>query len=235
MTKPTVFRDPTLTRDSPYSYACGACSRCCNNYLIRVNPYEVLRLAQHLNLSTTAFIEQYVTPETALVHKPDDNCIFLGPQGCSVHSARPLVCRLYPLGRHISGEGEERFYHMAPHPDTVGVYGEDGSVGDYLRSQGALPFLAAADRYLTIFHRYFQMLSELSKDQPLTGGDGAKSGQHAPPLPELLNPEKAVDISSLGSSISELDAESVMTLHIEALEVWLSQFQLEENKNEKQD
>lgn len=244
MTRPTVFRDPTLSRDSPYSYACGACSRCCRNYQIQVNPYEVLRLAQHLDLSTTAFIEEYVTPETALVRKPDDSCIFLGAHGCSVHSARPLVCRLYPLGRHISGDGEECFFHMVPHPDTEGVYGEDGSVGDYLRSQGALPFLAAADRYLSIFQRYFRVLSdqryfrvlsELPKDEPLTGCDAEKSGQPPAPLPELLNPEKAVDILSLGSSISKLDPDSVMMLHIEALEVWLSQFKPEENRDEKQD
>ncbi len=235
VTKPTVYRDPTMNRDSPYSYVCGACSRCCHNYLIRVNPYEVLRLAQHLDLSTTAFIEEYVTPETALVHKPDDSCIFLGPHGCSVHSARPLVCRLYPLGRHISSDGEERFYHMAPHPDTEGIYGEDGSVGDYLRSQGALPFLAAADRYLAIFLRYFRVLSELPKDGLLTEYNAEKSGQPSPPLPELLNPDNVIDIVSLGSSISKPDPERVMALHIKALEVWLSQFQPGENGDEKQD
>ena len=238
MTSPTIFRNPTLSRDSPYSYACGACSRCCWNYQIRVNPYEVLRLAQHLKLSTTVFIEQYVSPETALVRKPDDSCIFLGTHGCSVHPARPLVCRLYPLGRHISSDGEERFFHMEPHPDTEGVYGVDGTVGDYLRSQGALPFLSAADRYLSIFQRYFDVLSELPKGAPLAGYSPELSGRQAPTLPELLDPEKVVDISSLGSNVSASDPDGFVTLHIEALEYWLSQFlreENEENSDEKQD
>jgi hypothetical protein len=109
-----------------------------------------------------------------------------------VHSARPLVCRVYPLGRHISGSGEEHFFHMEPHPATEGVYGEEGTVGDYLNSQGALPFMEAADRYLSVFHRYYQVLAELPKDELSIGSASEMSALAGTSLPELLNPEKAV-------------------------------------------
>jgi Fe-S-cluster containining protein len=230
MNKPLIFRDPTLKRSSAYSYVCKACNRCCRNYFIRVNPYEILRLAQFLNLSATDFIEKYVTPETALVHKEDDTCIFLGPHGCSVHSARPLVCRVYPLGRHISGSGEEHFFHMEPHPATEGVYGEEGTVGDYLNSQGALPFMEAADRYLSVFHRYYQVLAELPKDELSIGGT-AESALAGTLLPELLNPEKAVAGLSFCNGKSNLDPDVAMDLHLEVLEAWLTQFQSKENKD----
>ena len=229
MDKPVIFADSMLKRDSAYSYVCNACNRCCHNYLIRVNPYEVLRLAQFLKLSTTDFIEQYVASETALIHKEDDTCVFLGPQGCSVHPARPLVCRVYPLGRHISGSGEEGFFRMEPHPLTEGIYGNKGTVADYLNSQGAMPYLEAADRYLSVFHRYYQVAAELPKDEWSTSTAAETA------LPELLNPERAVAGLASRNGRSNLDPDAAMALHIEVLEVWLTQFQSEENTNGQED
>ena len=46
-----------MERDSPFSYACHACNRCCRNKAIRVSPYDILRLARYLCISTTQFIE----------------------------------------------------------------------------------------------------------------------------------------------------------------------------------
>jgi hypothetical protein len=34
--------DFDMKRDSPFSYACHACNRCCRNKAIRVSPYEIL-------------------------------------------------------------------------------------------------------------------------------------------------------------------------------------------------
>ena len=50
----------------------------------------------------------------------DAQMLFLGERGCTVHADRPLVCRLYPLGRHIDEHGAESFYHLEPHPQTEG-------------------------------------------------------------------------------------------------------------------
>ncbi len=33
-----------------------------------------------------------------LKKNPDETCLFLGPEGCSVYSVRPGQCRDYPLG-----------------------------------------------------------------------------------------------------------------------------------------
>ena len=62
--------------------------------------------------------------------------LFLGPQGCTVHPDRPLACRLYPLARWTSPEGEESFGHLEPHPQTAGLYGTSGTVDNFLTSQG---------------------------------------------------------------------------------------------------
>jgi Fe-S-cluster containining protein len=217
-------REAELRRDSAYGYTCSACGRCCNRYIIRVNPYEVLSLAQHLGLSASDFLQKYVTPETALIHKQDDSCIFLGPEGCAVHPARPLVCRLYPLGRHLSGNGDEWFFRMVPLPDSEGVYGDAGSVADYLAAQGALPYMVAADRYMAVFRRYWDALGTIPKEELLSGEDSGEREGYPQAIPELLNPDSVVAKLIETGNGTKTDPEIVMQHHIEALEVWLTQF-----------
>ena len=45
--------DFDMTRASPFSYVCNACKRCCRNKAIRVNPYEILRLAPAIDVTGT--------------------------------------------------------------------------------------------------------------------------------------------------------------------------------------
>jgi hypothetical protein len=123
---------------------------------------------------------------------------------------------------------------MEPHPATEGVYGDEGSIGDYLNAQGAMPYLVAADRYLAVFYRYYQVLAELSKDEQSNGSASETETISGTPLPEMLNPEKAVAGFSFSNGNSNLDPEDAMDRHIEALEVWLTQFQTKENEHEQE-
>jgi len=147
-------------RTSPFGYACSACNRCCLDKVIRLNPYEVLRLATLLGLSTTETIAKFTRDGGAsLAARDDGSCVFLGPQGCTVHSARPLSCRLYPLGRHRAPSGEERFAEVEPHPESAGDYHGRGTVNDYLRAQEAHAYIEASDRYLEVLKRMLVALA----------------------------------------------------------------------------
>jgi Fe-S-cluster containining protein len=42
-----------LRKDSPFSFKCQVCSACCQNKAIRIAPYEALRLARNLKITTT--------------------------------------------------------------------------------------------------------------------------------------------------------------------------------------
>jgi Fe-S-cluster containining protein len=116
-TLPVVRPQETrYTRDSAFSYTCHACSRCCHDKIIQLNPYEVARLAQNRGMSTTDFLARYTERNgTALRRVEEGACVFLTAQGCGVHADRPLVCRLYPLGRKVTPEGEESFREVTPH------------------------------------------------------------------------------------------------------------------------
>src|SRR5262249_30242634 len=117
-----VVRD----RASPFSYRCGACTRCCFEKVIPLGPYEVARLAHNRGVSATEFLATYTTEAgTTLLSREDGGCVFLDERGCGVHADRPLACRLYPLGRIVGANGVEYFVEVEPHPETAGVYGTD--------------------------------------------------------------------------------------------------------------
>lgn len=128
---------------------CRACSRCCRHKLIQVNPYEIARLARRLGKSWGETREEftYQGRGTVLRQKDDGSCIFLDRLGCSVHEDRPLVCRLYPLGRKSKADGTEEWVHLSPHPESEGQYSEDGTIAAFIAAQGALPYMKAADGY----------------------------------------------------------------------------------------
>lgn len=163
--------DFARARASPFAYACRACSRCCVGHAIPVNPYEVARLAEGLRLSTTEFLARFTTSGGGLLASgPDGACVFLGPQGCTVHATRPGACRLYPLGRRVSPAGDEAFAEVVPHPESAGVYGGPGTVADWLRAQGAEPYVAMADRYFAVFRRLLSVVREAPPDGEVEAG-----------------------------------------------------------------
>lgn len=148
-------------RDQAFGYTCGRCLKCCRHKRIQLNPYEVARMARARAMTTTAFRARYTLDgagvELAQVETGD--CVFLGADGCTVHADRPLVCRLYPLGRFVDFDGIEVFRTVQPHPDSAGLYHDRGSVGAFLDSQGAAPFIQAADAYLAWLARALAQLS----------------------------------------------------------------------------
>jgi uncharacterized protein len=212
MNPATTQLDGSFTRDSAFSYLCRACSRCCHGYRIRVNPFESLKLARHLRISTTEFTQRFLDADSTLKHKGNDgSCVFLSAKGCTVHPARPLACRLYPLGRSAGSDGDERFFPIAPHPQSAGVHGASGTVRQYLADQGAEEFIAAADRYLELFCRCISKLGTVS-DRPFEAG---------PALSEYLDADITIAELWPGLDVRTLSAEDAMNLHIQAIETLL--------------
>src|SRR5262245_42571997 len=134
----------SASRSETFGYVCHRCSRCCRNKDIQVNPYEVARLARARNETARQFRAAWTIDGTVLRRKSDGSCVFLGPQGCEVHADRPLVCRLYPLGRHLRSDGSEYFTIQKGHPLSEGEFTERGTIAHYLEAQGVEPYIAAA-------------------------------------------------------------------------------------------
>lgn len=218
----------SYTRQSAFSYSCHACSRCCHAKIIHVNPYEVARLAENRGVSTTECLARFTDAGgTALRQSDTGACVFLTAQGCSVHPDRPLVCRIYPLGRRVTAEGDETFHELTPHPQTAGEYGVAGTVQDYLASQGAEPFLDAVDRYVELVARLSVTLrSEMGRDPVLKQRVQETVGESVAgtsiPAAQWMDMDRVVEDYCARHGIEIPTAVSAkMHIHIEALEEFM--------------
>ena len=221
-------QDTHYDRKSFFSYACHGCSHCCYHKTIHLNPYEVARLAQNRAMSTTAFLDRYTAENgTALRQKENGACIFLTPQGCSVHPDRPLVCRLYPLGRRVTSEGEEWFEELAPEPKTKGEYGTTGTVAQFLTQQGARPFIEAVDRYVEMAAKMSHVIQAYTQSDPTLQQHvqdmvkGILEGQEQG-VPAILDMDQVVGSWCADRGLPmPSDINEKMSLHILITEEWL--------------
>lgn len=102
---------------------CVGCSACCKGMgnSIVLDPLDVFRLTKGLNCTFEALIQNQaelnvvdgiVLPSIRMGEK-GEACGFLDPQGrCSIHSFRPGICRLFPLGRIYTEEGIRYFLQI---------------------------------------------------------------------------------------------------------------------------
>lgn len=143
-----------LTLESSFNFICMKCCACCFNRHIEPNKFEISQLAKYLQLPISAVKKLFLIPErnNLIRNKNDGSCIFLNPSGCSIYPARPLVCRIYPLGLLFGPQGEEKWGLMPLHPDCLGLITNNGTVEGYLISQAASPYL-----------RYEYLLKRMSK------------------------------------------------------------------------
>ncbi len=219
--------DVAYRRDSQFSYACHACNRCCHDKVIQLNPYEVARLAQNRGISTTELLARYTERKgTALRRVEEGACVFLTPQGCGVHPDRPLVCRLYPLGRKVRGDGAETFHEVAPHPQTEGEYGTQGTVQDFLLRQGVGPFIEAVDRYVDVVGRMTVALANTVQDDERIHHDVQQVAEKVfsgadDTMLEWIDMDRVVERHCARQGIpipASVDAK--MVVHIQALDEW---------------
>jgi len=119
-------------------------TKCCSNIDIMLPPYDVLRLKNRLDMSSSDFLDKHTMmrideksthPYAYLKMEGEEKtCPFLGTveEGCKVYEDRPVSCRYYPVGqgtmkrRAAEGDGmtHEEFYFFVREPHCKG-YEED--------------------------------------------------------------------------------------------------------------
>ncbi|WP_235893894.1 YkgJ family cysteine cluster protein [Oceanidesulfovibrio indonesiensis] len=85
-------------------FSCAMCGHCCEGEGgIVLSRNDTARLAAHLGMTPHAFLEKYSMKQGAkrhLVSNGEGACVFFkAGAGCTVHSARPDVCRAWPFFR----------------------------------------------------------------------------------------------------------------------------------------
>lgn len=141
------------------------CSRkgtCCHGNQVFLNPWEIAQLANEKKLSVQEFIQHFTDFGGILLRfKGEKNTqgksacnLYKENFGCSVHIARPLACRLFPLGRQIQKEEiqymfqGDKFPCMNGCPEVIEL--PKLTVQEYLKGQETSPFEKAQDLYLEV-------------------------------------------------------------------------------------
>lgn len=102
---------------------CKGCFACCCGMgtSIVLDPLDVHRLSEALKKPFLQMIEKnlelnvadgIILPNLKMVGEKEQ-CSFLNEEGrCSVHKARPGICRLFPLGRYYEGDSFKYFLQI---------------------------------------------------------------------------------------------------------------------------
>ncbi len=224
------LRRTRLNAETPFAFTCERCSRCCRHKKIQVNPYEIARLADNLAMSTGEFVRRFTTNGgTQLACNDDDTCVFLSSGGCGVHPDRPLVCRLYPLGRHVAASGEESFSEIEPEPGCTGVYGEERTIGDYLDSQGARSYMQAADKYLSLFCTLYGIMRENAgipvKRKAVKQVTASINASAHDQVNDMMDIDTVVSTYCRENGLPfPKSPDEKMALHIQAVEAWATNY-----------
>ncbi|MFC1830222.1 YkgJ family cysteine cluster protein [Thermodesulfobacteriota bacterium] len=125
---------------------------CCKDLNQSLTPYDIIRLKNHLGLTSGVFLERYTSqhigPESGLPiitlkfeSSHDLRCPFVAPSGCRVYKDRPSSCRSYPLALAASrsratGEIVEQ-YLLLREPHCLGFEQDrTQTVEEWLEGQG---------------------------------------------------------------------------------------------------
>jgi Fe-S-cluster containining protein len=141
---------------------CSRTGTCCHGKNVNLNPWELANLAYAKGLSTKDFRDDFCDYGGILLKfngKPGwknlPSCSqYIEDFGCSVHSYRPLVCRLFPLGRQRQSDHIDYIFQGDEFPCLEGcpevLELPTISVSDYLTAQNITIYEKSADNYLEL-------------------------------------------------------------------------------------
>lgn len=162
---------------------CSRAGNCCHGNKVLINPWELAYLAREKKISASEFRNLYsewcgvrLLFNGAVGYNGKQACSqYVDGIGCSAHVARPLACRLFPLGRQI--QNSETFYmHQGEFFPCLEGCGEVlnlpyCTVNEYLTEQQTESWELAQNAYLELVQLLADIAFELLLDSGL-----AKSG-----------------------------------------------------------
>ncbi|MBR4027683.1 MAG: YkgJ family cysteine cluster protein [Lachnospiraceae bacterium] len=95
---------------------CEGCSSCCRNMgqSIWLDPYDAFQLTHYFGKTFEELLEKeaelhveegLILPNLRMIGEQAPKCSFLNVENrCSIHTVRPGICRLFPLGRNYEDE-----------------------------------------------------------------------------------------------------------------------------------
>jgi Fe-S-cluster containining protein len=93
---------PEAVEKSSGARACRKCGECCRQKgFVYLKKGEDERIADYLAMTSFDFVNAYCElqdrQKLVLAKKNGEECVFLGPGGCRIHSVKPKQCLDFPL------------------------------------------------------------------------------------------------------------------------------------------
>jgi len=177
--------DRFLAPGDKFRISCGKLGDCCRDREdnpIMVSAYDAHRLRQHLGISGREFADKYgktilgtesqlplmiLRNECTDKSKKHSQCIFLKENLCSVYKDRPLVCRLYPVGRAVDPDLNSYFFLTKTSNCCQAGCGREHTIENWLKSTEVEPYTEWNDRfnelYMQINHEKYKALDQAYK------------------------------------------------------------------------
>lgn len=163
-----------LKEDDVFRFGCRRCGRCCCNRTKPINlmGYDIYNLAKDLGRTPLEILQRYTSNSIGptsmmrivyLRERSDGTCPLLYKNKCSVQRNKPVVCRVYPLGR-VCAEGQI-VYMIQDNP----CHGKDYEikVSDWID----LFHLRELDEVSIAEHELFIASLQLAQEIKATGND----------------------------------------------------------------
>lgn len=227
-----------LSLNESLPLTCTRKGTCCHGNLVLLNPWELARLAHEKNMSSSEFRAAFCVDGGSVLHfngekdqRGKPSCgLYTANFGCSVHVARPLACRLFPLGRQVQHEQAEYIFQGTTFPCLNGCSEvldlPKITVADYLLGQETADFEFAQDAYLEIMQNLadiaFTLLLETSlsaSGETGTLNQWRKSGLlNGEELAQLLPIEWQETLIAPSISLDKTNVISFIEVHNERLQ-----------------
>lgn len=146
---------------------CKGCSSCCRGMgnSIVLDPLDTHRLCSGLGESCADLLNSclelnvadgVILPNLRMTAK-EDACVFLSNGRCRIHSLRPGICRIFPLGRFYENRSFQYFLqiHECPAPNKNKVK---------IRKWIDIPDIKRYEKFITDWHYFLKPLQEYAMD-----------------------------------------------------------------------
>lgn len=147
---------------------CQGCSACCSKMgtSIVLDPLDVHQLTVYLRRSLNELllsavelnvVDGIILPNLSM-KGPKEACSFLNEEGrCSIHDARPGICRLFPLGRIY--DNQTFYYFLQVHEC------EKNCTKVKVKKWLGIPDLKAYEEYINTWHYFLKELQERMQEK----------------------------------------------------------------------
>ena len=109
----------TIGVDEPFKFNCDMCGKCCiHREDILLNAKDIFHMAKELQMEPAEMFQKYCEtyiggssriPIVRIKPRgPIMRCPLMKERKCSVHKAKPTVCAMFPIGRCIKMEADDK-------------------------------------------------------------------------------------------------------------------------------